>query len=47
MVWFSAFGVRFLANGGCVMMSVVSSHIMSIVLVLLGVDPILGEGYRS
>ena len=32
------------ANGDCVVVLVVSSRMMSMVLVLLGVDPILGNG---
>ena len=32
------FGVLFWANGGCVMMSAVSSCMVSLVLVLFGVD---------
>ena len=34
------------ANGGCVMMSVVSSRMLGMNLVLLGVDPILGNRYQ-
>ena len=33
-----------LANGGCVVVLVVSSRMVSMVLVLLGVGPILGNG---
>ena len=34
------FGVFFWANDGCVMISAVSSCLVSMVLVLFGVDPI-------
>ena len=40
-------GRFFWVNGGCVMMPVVTSRRVSMVLALLEVDPILGNGWRT